>query len=396
MNASKSGAVIAVVAIPALVFGGMVAFLLLLSGNEEDAGQGAAALCGGDGVSITVSSTELPAEVAGFSGRQLENAAVIVTVAAERDLDQRAAVIGVMTAIAESRLQNLANAGEFLYPPGSRVMTSSQWAEAREVAMLSLEYPNDGVAPGDWDSIGLFQSRPAAGWGGDGSPEEQVQNLLNPAYTAREFFAALVRVDGWESMGLGAAAQEVQRSAFPSAYDENEPAARLIVAAVQGVEATVDGLDSCEPAYAGTVSADGWVHPSSGYTLLTGRFGDVRVGYEHQGLDFAGPLDTPIHAAADGVVTHVSCERWEGRSPCNVRIDHGTDTEGRVVSTLYVHMYASGVHVQVGDEVTAGDHIADMGSNGNSTGSHLHFEVWLDERPVDPESFLPSVGVALR
>lgn len=262
--------------------------------------------------------------------------------------------------------------------------------------MLSLEYPNDGIAPGDWDSIGLFQSRPAAGWGGEGRPAERVQNLLNPAYTAGEFFDALVGVDGWESMGLGAAAQAVQRSAFPGAYDGHEQAARLIVAAVQGVEATVDGLDSCAPGYEGTVSADGWVHPAPGYELRTGRFGDVRVGYEHQGLDFAGPLDTPIYAAADGVVTHVSCERWQGRSPCNVRIDHGTNSDGQVVSTLYVHMYDSGVHVRVGDEVTAGDHIADMGSNGNSTGSHLHFEVWLDEHPVDPESFLPSVGVALR
>ena len=70
---------------------------------------------------------------------------------------------------------------------------------------------------------------------------------------------------------------------------------------------------------------------------------------------------------------------------------------GKRVATGYAHMYADGIHVKAGDTVTAGQYIADVGSDGYSTGSHLHFEVrpgGADAAPVDPEPWLASNGAA--
>ncbi len=72
---------------------------------------------------------------------------------------------------------------------------------------------------------------------------------------------------------------------------------------------------------------------------------------------------------------------------------------GKRVATGYAHMYADGIHVKAGDTVTAGQYIADVGSDGYSTGSHLHFEVrpgGADAAPVDPEPWLASNGAAER
>ncbi|WP_454301173.1 hypothetical protein [Salana multivorans] len=72
-------------------------------------------------------------------------------------------------------------------------------------------------------------------------------------------------------------------------------------------------------------------------------------------------MGSAILAAASGTVTHVSCAWFQGRSPCNMIIDHGTDpATGERVETWYVHMYPAGVFVSVGDVLGAGQHIADV------------------------------------
>ncbi len=90
----------------------------------------------------------------------------------------------------------------------------------------------------------------------------------------------------------------------------------------------------------------------------------------HTGTDFAAPDGTPILAAADGVVTVAGPVGGYGNL---IVIEHRID--GQIVATGYGHMWDNGIHVHVGDRVTAGQHIADVGSNGMSTGPHLHFEV---------------------
>jgi murein DD-endopeptidase MepM/ murein hydrolase activator NlpD len=94
----------------------------------------------------------------------------------------------------------------------------------------------------------------------------------------------------------------------------------------------------------------------------------------HAGTDFRGKHGTPVLAAGDGVV---SLARWYGGYGNFIQVDHG----GGVV-TAYAHLRR--FLVKPGDVVVAGQAIGRMGATGRTTGPHLHFEVRLDGRPVDP------------
>jgi murein DD-endopeptidase MepM/ murein hydrolase activator NlpD len=120
---------------------------------------------------------------------------------------------------------------------------------------------------------------------------------------------------------------------------------------------------------------------AKGTYRLTARFGQTG-GYwssgVHTGLDFAGPVGTPIMAAASGKVVSAG---YEGAYGNQIIIDHGDGYQ-----TTYNHLSAIGV--SVGDKVTTGDKIGKRGSTGNSTGAHLHFEVTKGGKFVDPEGWL--------
>jgi len=100
----------------------------------------------------------------------------------------------------------------------------------------------------------------------------------------------------------------------------------------------------------------------------------------HTGLDFRGPIGSPIHAAAKGTVSFVGMKNGYGRV---VEISHGNG-----MLTRYAHMSAWRAHV--GQQVDAGDVIGLIGSSGRSTGPHLHFEVRINDRAVNPRPFLES------
>lgn len=130
----SSSALVAALLIPALLFGTVIG-LVLYAAVEDDDAPAAASGCGGVGVSITLpDGVELP-QLDGYSDVQVSNALVILTVARDRGLDTRAAQIAITTALTESSLQNLANAGNF--SPGADSEWASVWPAWREVAMLS-------------------------------------------------------------------------------------------------------------------------------------------------------------------------------------------------------------------------------------------------------------------
>ncbi|HKX87571.1 MAG TPA: M23 family metallopeptidase [Sphingopyxis sp.] len=104
------------------------------------------------------------------------------------------------------------------------------------------------------------------------------------------------------------------------------------------------------------------------------------AGAMHAGLDFPGPMGTPILAAAPGRVVYVGQKSGYGNV---VEIDHGQG-----ILTRYAHL--SGFTSKVGAQVAAGEQIAKMGSTGRSTGSHLHFEVRLNGVAVNPRRFLEA------
>jgi hypothetical protein len=137
-----------------------------------------------EGCEATVGGVTVP-----LSTEQAENAAVIAAVAVRRGLPARAVSIALATAYQESKIRN-------------------------------LDY-------GDRDSVGLFQQRPSQGWG---TPNQ----LQDPYYAANKFYDELVKVDGYETMRITEAAQRVQRSGFPEAYEDHAEDGRALASALTG------------------------------------------------------------------------------------------------------------------------------------------------------------------
>ncbi|ALC06630.1 metalloendopeptidase-like protein [Corynebacterium deserti GIMN1.010] len=127
--------------------------------------------------------------------------------------------------------------------------------------------------------------------------------------------------------------------------------------------------------------ANGVALPANG--TLTSGFG-ARWGTNHNGIDIANAVGTPIYAVMDGTVISSGPASGYGQW---IRIQHD---DGSI--SIYGHMEY--LYVSVGERVSAGQEIAGMGSRGFSTGSHLHFEIHPDGvTPVDPQTWLANHGI---
>ena len=108
----------------------------------------------------------------------------------------------------------------------------------------------------------------------------------------------------------------------------------------------------------------------------------LHVARAHEGLDVSAPMGTPIEAPANGTIVQSG---WEAGYGNTITIDHGYG-----IVTKFAH--ASRLLVRVGQHVDRGDRIALVGNTGLSTGPHLHYEVHVNGRPVDPRRYiLPGV-----
>lgn len=308
--------------------------------------------------------------------RQLERAATIIAIGGKiPGVGRPSVIIALMAALAESSLRMLANPSA--YPE-------------------SLDYPNDGVGS-DHDSLGLFQMRPASGWG-------TVAELMDPDYQARAFFGGptgpnsgsprgLLDISGWQLLEPGEAAQAVEVSAYPDRYQNYEPVAEEILAALTRPQPTSTGATG--PVVPET-SRVVFPLPAGTYTT-SDSFGpriDPYTGEDrfHAGSDLPAPAGTPILAIGDGVVTFAG-ER--GTYGGLIILEHTVG--GERVASYYAHMYDHGIHVAVGDSVAAGQHIGDVGSAGKSTGPHLHLETHpggANEPAVDALAWLADHGAA--
>lgn len=124
---------------------------------------------------------------------QMSHAATITAVGVRLGMPEQAVVVALATAFQESKLRNLPHLGD----------------------------------RNDHDSLGLFQQRPSQGWGTE-------EEILDPRYAAERFYLALREVDGWQEMRLTEAAQRVQRSAFPEAYQRWSQLATVLATALLG------------------------------------------------------------------------------------------------------------------------------------------------------------------
>lgn len=112
------------------------------------------------------------------------------------------------------------------------------------------------------------------------------------------------------------------------------------------------------------------------YTSPFGR----RWGRAHEGIDMAAPVGTPVYATAEGKVIFAGWQRGYGNL---IKIQHELGTE-----TRYGHL--SKIRVKAGQKISRGSRIGDMGNTGRSTGSHLHYEVRVNGRAVNPMSFIKA------
>jgi len=307
----------------------------------------------GPGVSVDVTQTP-KAPVAGYSGDQLINAAHIMNAASTLGLDRAAQIIGVMTAMGESGLHVLDH--------------------------------GDTAGP---DSRGLFQQRDNGVWG-------SLSDRMDPTISSTNFFTALQRVNGWEALAPTIAAHRVQGNADPYYYEQFYADSATVVGTLAGKGVTV-----CQSGYL--------VFPlGPGYQMTSnyGPRGYITEGASlwHAGDDlqhYPNPCHDPVFAITDGIVTVLAGYQLSIKSP-----------DGYTVS--YLHMYLGEVLVKVGEQVSAGQQVGATGSNGPSTGCHLHLAINVagNTNPaianlprseaiggpigfVDPEQFYEAFGLTL-
>jgi hypothetical protein len=191
---------------------------------------GAGPLADPPGCTATVEGLEVS-----LSTEQAENAALIAAIGVRRGLPARAVSIALATAYQESKITNLET--------------------------------------GDRDSLGIFQQRPSQGWGTQ-------SQILDPYYSINAFYDALVRIDGYQDMRITVAAQRVQRSGFPEAYQDHAAASRALASALTGYSPSTF---SCVVDAAGSgptkLNAAGLTRPAAAVRRdLEAAFGDLALG----------------------------------------------------------------------------------------------------------------------
>ena len=161
----------------------------------------------------------------------------------------------------------------------------------------------------------------------------------------------------------------------------------------EAVKKEIQKLIAAASASKPQLSFSGFACPLKSYTRVSSEYGWRKnpvsgVNKLHAGIDFAAPAGTPIYAAASG---YVQVAGWSSGGYGNyVIIYHGKMSDGNTYTTLYGHMRS--VATTAGKYVNQGDLIGYVGSTGNSTGNHLHLEVWKGgskANAVNPRSYIP-------
>lgn len=187
--------------------------------------------------------------------------------------------------------------------------------------------------------------------------------------------AAMLRGAEREAMG---GPLEILATSANGSIDPRFERLGLSLARMAALERGLDGIPQVTPTNLGQTQI------SSGYGYRRDPF--TRGGAMHSGLDFKGPSGADIYAAANGTVSFVGRKSGYGNV---VEVSHGNG-----LMTRYAHM--SRFRSKVGQKVSAGDVIGAIGSTGRSTGPHLHFEVRINDRAVNPRPFLEAAPNVLK
>ncbi|MEZ2373417.1 M23 family metallopeptidase [Arthrobacter sp. RCC_34] len=351
---AAGGAVAAVLAVPLFLVGSLV----LLGGNSAQAGA-----CGAPAAAV-VSGKDVPKEIAGFSGVQLKNAAILMDQAKKLGMPVSAQLLVVQAAIGESTLR-------------------------------AIDYTDAvGTVNGVAITIGILQQDESYGVRAD---------RLDVAKAGAGFLSRLKNVQGWESLDPSIAIHRVQRNADENHYTKFRAQAVQVVEALSGAKVTGGECSAPGGKVIGEVKGH-WANPLPG-GVVTSPYGprpgmlDPLGRAFHFGLDLSHPLTAGTEVAATDMKITVATDVDGGTGA-------GTHVKGisldRKFTLSYSHMEPGSLRVKVGDVVAAGTPLGTEGASGNVTGRHLHFEVFLGayndpwsthEPTTDPEPILRSKGL---
>jgi murein DD-endopeptidase MepM/ murein hydrolase activator NlpD len=338
---------------------GQVRFITITSRMQVAAAGLVLAVIGGWLISVgAMAIRQYQSEAARWS--LLEREAEVAT--AESRVDRYRADLGQVTRGLERRQKFLEEMTEMLPADavvGETVSDSSEEA-AKTVEKVSASIPEAGA-------LARIEARQLA----------LVERLTHFADQRAARAEAALRKLGLDARAMIAATEVGQGGPFERLSTEPDGSldprfARLGVslARMDALERGLTGIPQVMPADISMIS--------SGFGYRSDPFhGGAAM---HAGLDFRGPVGAPIHAAAKGTVTFVGTKTGYGKV---VEISHGNG-----MLTRYAHMSAQ--RARVGQQVAAGDVIGQIGSTGRSTGPHLHFEVRIHDRAVNPRPFLET------
>lgn len=340
---------------------GQVRFITLTSRVQMMAAGLAVAVIGGWGISISavaISQYRAEAQRLSLLEREAEVASAESRQAAYRDdIDQVAADVA-------RRMEFLEEATEML--PADAVATADDTVSdssdeaARTVAKISAIMPEAAA-------LAQVEARQLA----------YAERLTRFADRRAARAEAAIREFGLNPRTILAASQTAQGGPLEKLSTERDGSLdprferlALSLARMDALERGLTGIPQVMPADMRMIS--------SGFGYRSDPFhGGAAM---HSGLDFRGPVGSPIHAAANGKVSFVGTKSGYGKV---VEVSHGNG-----MLTRYAHM--SAWQARVGQQVEAGEVIGKIGSTGRSTGPHLHFEVRINGRAVNPRPFLET------
>lgn len=354
-NRGIAAVVAAVLAVPLV----LVTSMALSGGGDAQAGTCAAP--------AVVSGKNMSADVAGFSGEQLSNAAVLMDQAKKLGLPLQAQILVVQAGIGESGLR-------------------------------AIDYTDAaGTVNGVAITIGILQQDESYGIRAD---------RLDVAKAGAGFLSRLKAVSGWESMDPSIAIHRVQRNADPNHYTRFRSQAVQVVEALSGAKVQGGECSSAGGSVVGQLSGQ-WTNPLPGALVTSpygprsappGTMGGALASF-HYGIDFSTPGQPGTVVAVTDMKIVIATDN-DGSTGSGTHVK-GQTLDGKLTIGFY-HMETGSLRVKPGDTVAAGTPLGTEGATGNVTGRHLHMEFfvgrypdpWVPTQPTtDPAPILKEKGV---
>lgn len=299
----------------------------------------------------------------------------------EADIEETEEELEEAEATQQEQYENMKKRCQFIYEKGDTYMLEVLMKSSSFGELLNKAYYIEQLSSYDTNLLKRFREQAELVKKTKEALEEEKETLDEEKAAVEEEEANMEALIEEKKQQIASTESEIAESAATiEEYEQQMSAQTSTISALEAsVAADKQTLANQNRKYTGGT----FVWPAPSYTYVSSDYGYREHPIYgrtifHSGLDLAAPSGSSILAAADGVVVAASYESSMGNY---VMINHGDG-----LYTIYMH--ASALYVSAGQEVSAGDTIAAVGSTGNSTGPHLHFSVRLNGSYVSPWNYL--------